>query len=305
MAAGSLPPPPINDKPGSFTWLEWYRQLRSYISTSGSVPWYIINFTGSNITDLATYLHNTLQGLQGGTTNEKYHLTSAENSNLTGGTPTFNSLYLNDNLILSKTSGEGIKVDVSTPTFPWRDLLGEIHIHSVGANDPSFNVYRGSLRQFEFNSVGTKEVYNSFHLPHDLVPGSNIYIHAHWSQIVVDTGGTAGVPGNVKWYFEVSYAKGHQQAAFSAPITTSVVQQGSTTQYMHNIAEVQLSATSPSASQLDSDDLEPDGLLLVRTYRTAADAADTLNQNPFLHYVDIHYQSTGIGTKQKAPNFYV
>lgn len=85
MAAGSLPPPPINDKPGSFTWLEWYRQLRSYISTSGSVPWYIINFAGSNITDLATYLHNSLQGLQGGAANEKYHLTSAEYAALGSG----------------------------------------------------------------------------------------------------------------------------------------------------------------------------------------------------------------------------
>ena len=73
-----LPPPPIQDKPGSFTWLEWYRQLREYISTSGSVPWYIINFAGSNITDLAIRLHNSLQGLQGGTAGEKYHLTDAE-----------------------------------------------------------------------------------------------------------------------------------------------------------------------------------------------------------------------------------
>ena len=97
MAAGSLPPPPINDKPGSFTWLEWYRQLRSYISTSGSVPWYIINFAGSNITDLATYLHNTLQGLQGGAANEKYHLSSNEYTALTNSvqstwTPTFTNL---------------------------------------------------------------------------------------------------------------------------------------------------------------------------------------------------------------------
>jgi len=78
MASVGLPPPPINDAPGSFTWLEWYRQLRSYVSTSGSVPWYIINFAGSNITDIATRLHNNLQGLQGGTAGEMYHLTAAE-----------------------------------------------------------------------------------------------------------------------------------------------------------------------------------------------------------------------------------
>jgi hypothetical protein len=85
MASIGLPPPPINDAPGSFTWLEWYRQLRSYVSTSGSVPWYIINFAGSNITDIATRLHNNLQGLQGGTSGEMYHLTAAQYSALTAG----------------------------------------------------------------------------------------------------------------------------------------------------------------------------------------------------------------------------
>ena len=76
--AYTLPPPPINDKPGSFTWLEWYRQLRNYVSTSGSVPWYIINFAGSNITDIANRDHGNLQGLQGGTAGERYHLTAAQ-----------------------------------------------------------------------------------------------------------------------------------------------------------------------------------------------------------------------------------
>jgi len=84
MASG-LPPPPINDTPGSFTWLEWYRQLRNYISTNGSVPWYVINFAGSNITDIASRDHNNLQALQGGTSGEHYHLTSAQHSALTAG----------------------------------------------------------------------------------------------------------------------------------------------------------------------------------------------------------------------------
>lgn len=77
-----LPPPPINDRPGSFTWLEWYRQLRNYVSTSGSVPWYIINFSGSNITDIAARDHADLQGKQGGTAGEHYHLTSAEHTDI-------------------------------------------------------------------------------------------------------------------------------------------------------------------------------------------------------------------------------
>ena len=84
MAIG-LPPPPINDQPGSFTWLEWYRQLRNYISTNGSVPWYVINFAGSNITDIAVRDHDQLQNLDGGTAGEHYHLTAAQHAALGSG----------------------------------------------------------------------------------------------------------------------------------------------------------------------------------------------------------------------------
>jgi len=34
--------------------------------------------------------------------------------------------------------------------------------------------------------------------------------------------------------------------------------------------------------------------------------ANTMNggAKPFVHSIDIHYQSTGVNTKNKAPNFY-
>lgn len=83
--ANILPPPPVNDQPGAWTWLEWYRQLRQYISTSGSVPWYIIDFSGSNITDIAAREHNSLQSIQGGTSGERYHLTAAQHAALSAG----------------------------------------------------------------------------------------------------------------------------------------------------------------------------------------------------------------------------
>ena len=38
------------------------------------------------------------------------------------------------------------------------------------------------------------------------------------------------------------------------------------------LAEVQLSAASPSATQIDSDNLEPDGLIIVRTFRDTTDS---------------------------------
>jgi hypothetical protein len=206
---------------------------------------------------------------------------------------------------LPKLSGSGIKVDFDAPTFGFRDLLGEIKILSPGATDPTLVVFRDSIKAFSFSNVSTNEAHFHFHIPHDYVPGSDIFIHTHWSQNIVDTGGPAGVPGDVKWQFEISYAKGHNQAAFPASFITSVIATASSTQYQHIISEVQLSSLAPSATEIDSSIIEPDGLIMVRGFRDPTDAADTLDQVPFLHYIDIHYQSTNMATKQKAPNFYV
>lgn len=71
----NLPPPPIQQSDqNSFVWLEWYRQFRDFLNTNGSVPWSLVDKTGSNLTDIATRLHNQLQGLQGGASNNFFHL---------------------------------------------------------------------------------------------------------------------------------------------------------------------------------------------------------------------------------------
>lgn len=181
----------------------------------------------------------------------------------------------------------------------WRDLLGVIRKRGVGATDPVDATYRGGIKQWQFGV--NDEVWNEFHMPHDYVLGSDIHLHYHWSHI-----GTLVTGGTITWGAEVTYSKGHDQAAFIAPITTTVVGDASTTQYQHIITEVQLSAGTPSASQIDTDTLEVDGLILVRSYLSANNitVSGGAVPNPFLHYVDIHYQSNNIGTLNKAPDFY-
>lgn len=217
-------------------------------------------------------------------------------------------------LVVDKVSGSGIRVDLDDPTFGWADLLGPIGVKSIGATDPVWTAYRGTIYAYTFNTA-TAEAFIQFHIPHDWVPGvagegRNAYIHMHWSQNVVDTGGAAGVPGVVEWKFDISYADGHGTAGgaadpFTAPITVTVTQQASTTQYGHMIAEVEFANDGGTGGKIDYNTIRVDGLLLVRVYRVKANVADTLNQAPFGHTCDIHYQTTGvIGTKNKAPDFY-
>lgn len=297
-----LPPPPINDQPGSFAWLEWYRQLRNYVSTTGSVPWYIINFAGSNITDIALRDHANLQNLQGGGSGEMYHLGAADFNNLTGENPTFDTLTLNESLILSKDAGAGIKVDTVSPTFGWKDLLGELRPKTFGVGAPTLSVFRGgNVRAYSFAAGDDYD--GSFHIPHDWVPGTDLYLHTHWAH-----NGTA-ISGSLVLNWYVTYAKGHYQATFPAEknntqtITTTDIT--SHPQYEHFIDEIQISSAGGSSTTLNTNDLEPDGLIMFHMDTTTIPTITGGSPNqPFILFIDLHYQATNITTKNKVPNFY-
>lgn len=207
-----------------------------------------------------------------------------------------------DGLIVSKAAGNGVRVDLDNPTFGWHDITAALHTRSTGSAVPTLTRYNlTSIYQWAFSNAATQELFVEFHVPHDYVPGSDLFIHTHWSQTTVDSGGAAGAPGAVKWNYDILYARGHQQAAFPNTVTTvSATQTASATIREHMIAEVQAS----TAGKIDGQDVEVDGVLIVRMWRDPADAADTLNVAPFAHFCDLHYQSTGQATKQKAPPFW-
>lgn len=213
-------------------------------------------------------------------------------------------------LVLDKASWKWIKVDTTTPTFGWRDLLWAVHSRSP-STEPTFSVYRWNIYSWKFpTSTWTKEVFIEYHVPHDYLPWSDIYIHVHWSQNIVDTWWPAWVPWVAKWYFDITYADWYWTAwwaadPFVAPKTISITQQGSTTQYGHMIAEVIISWATDTATTFDRTKFKVDWLFLVRCYRDSSDVADTLDQSPFIHFVDMHYQTNGVmWTKDKNTPFY-
>lgn len=196
-----------------------------------------------------------------------------------------------DNVVLPNAQTYGIKIDQDTPDWGWRDIIGGIEVRGVGANDPTFATYTGTtLRAFQFSASTMNEVFIVFHVPHDYVPGTDIYMHAHWSNAAVTPN-----TGAVAWAFEWSYAKGYNQQAFTTPTTASVTQDCPATRYQHNIAETDAITISG---------LETDGLILVRVYRDAAAGKDTCTDAVFLHTADIHYQSTNVATKNRTFNFW-
>ena len=203
-------------------------------------------------------------------------------------------------LQVPKTSGTGLKVDsLGTPTFGWHDLISTMYVDGDDANRALMQTYRTPYRAYQFIEA-VSEAFIGFHLPHDYLPNSDIFIHAHWSH-----NSTIVTGGSVTFKFDATYSKGHNQAAFPASVPVSVIQNASTTAYQHMIAETAASVSGGSGVQLDTDDLEVDGLILCRITVDSNDITSSgAIPDPFIHQVDIHYQSTGIPTKQRAPDFY-
>lgn len=214
-----------------------------------------------------------------------------------------NSLALYNDLIIPKTSGKGIKVDPDSPSFGWRDIVGYPTLRGNASIDPVWTTYLGTMSQYIMGTTG-KYLTFCFHIPHDYVPGTDLYIHVHWSHI------SSGVTGGaITWEFETMYAKGHQQAAFATPAAKLTVAQNAQTgaggQYYHMVAEAQLTAPSPGTGQFNTNVVEVDGLVVARIRVSNNTVSDGSPVWPFFHTADLHYQSNNTATKQKAPNFYV
>ena len=203
--------------------------------------------------------------------------------------------------VVHKTSGLGIKVDLQSPTFGFRDLLGEVFARNTGATKPSRAVWKGGLMGFQFGVSDEEEF--EYHITHDYVPGTDIFLHVHWGH-----NGALVTGGTCSFTYEMGYAKGHGQGAFGANVTGTIVSAvAQTNQFSHELSESQVSISGASGTQIDTDNLEPDGVIKVALTLSANNLTVSGGgvPDPFIHYVDIHFQTTGImGTKDKVPNFY-
>lgn len=203
-------------------------------------------------------------------------------------------------LIMRKEEGVGLKIDTDNPDYGWRDLEGVEFVDILGSLKPSVVTYSGGI--LKENSYSNNDVLRiRFHIPHDYVPGTDLYIHVHWSH-----NGTA-ISGDAVFTCTSDYAKGHDQAAFgtekSVVLTYSTVDIATTPQYQHMITEVAMTSDGGSATLIDNNDIEIDGLILMNCVMTT-NPSITGGDDVFIHRVDIHYQSTNLPTKNKAPNFY-
>lgn len=165
--------------------------------------------------------------------------------------------------------------------YGWQDLRGSFIGSRLGTavNAPTWTTLQGGVSAYAFDDTAMNEVWITFHVPHDYVPGTPIYIHMHWAPTTTDT-------GVARWGVEYTLAKGYSQAAFPAATTVYLEQAGSGTALQHQIIETSIGDAIPSTN------LEVDALIMARVFRDAAHINDTYADPAFGFECDLHYQST-------------
>jgi len=210
-----------------------------------------------------------------------------------------------DTIVLPNDSGKGLQVGrfAEDSDWGWRDITSPIEVRGVAATDPAW-AQVGSTDFYAYQFGVGDYVWQTAHIPHDIVPGTPVHFHVHWFP------GTVSSPMDtnaVTWEFEYAYAKGFDQQAFDFAHATSPLTNSGTvyatsaspgTLYQHVVTE--------TAAVIIPDLTEPDGLIHYRVGRINNQTSPVANnaEEIFVLTTDIHYQSTNMATKQKAPNFY-
>lgn len=172
----------------------------------------------------------------------------------------------------------------------WRDNVIEMKVDSSSPNAPTLDPFRGNILAWSFPANELTEAHAAWHIDHDYALGTPLYFHIHWATASTSI-------GTVRWGFEYTIAKGHQQQAFPAPTTVYVEQASTGTAYMHMIAELS------EANAISGTGIEPDTVIQVRVFRDGANANDTLEASVFGLFLDLHYLADHTTTPNKSPPF--
>lgn len=145
----------------------WLDKLKTLLENqiTGIVEWTQVSKSGANITDIPSRAHNDLTAFDGGTSGQRYHLTSAQHSSIS----TFNT-YTSDQTL---TSANGyVLCDATsgniTITLPAASSRKKFHIKKIDSSVNTVSISRAGSDTIEGNtSLSLAAQYESYTLYND------------------------------------------------------------------------------------------------------------------------------------------
>jgi hypothetical protein len=139
--------------------------------------------------------------------------------------------------------------------------------------------------------------YMSFHIPHDWLPGTDMFIHLHIST-------TSTTTKTCAFLVRAGVAKSGSVIPSLASIgTISNTFAGAADVRRHIVSEIPLTGIG----LLAVSDMEVDGIIFVHLYYQRGANGDNMGttERTYIHFMDVHYQGDGVlsGTRYKVAPF--
>jgi hypothetical protein len=168
----------------------------------------------------------------------------------------------------------------------WIDINAPIIVSGSGNADPTISQIDGlvGMQLYTFPGTGSqiKQCWSQIHVPHNYKVGTGIFFHSH-----VLTDATV-LTGNYKLFFDYTYASSN--GVFSPVQTVSAID-NFTASLQHKITEISVPVLA--------NELEVDGVVMIRMYRVPTDAEDTFTGDLHLIYIDCHMNVSKYSTKYR------
>ena len=174
----------------------------------------------------------------------------------------------------------------------WQDLIATLtNSNASGISPPTWKAM-GSNGNYGLRFTAGDSAFAIFHVPHDWKFGTLAYPHIHF---LVDIALTAG--DTITWKLIYSIAKGHQQGESMIGPRTTI-----TLTYTANGTEIAGEHIILECTEADAVDMrEVDALACFEVEMDAASVTGA--EEIFGLMCDLHYESDGMLTSEKAPEF--
>lgn len=184
----------------------------------------------------------------------------------------------------------------------WKDLIGTFDVRSGGGATP-YTIYQydtaGNFWEYATTDGVNKisQAFLSYHVPHDWLPGTDMFIHLHLSTTATTTNTCAFV-----------VRAGVAQSGSSIPELTTIgtitkTFAGANDIRRHYVVEIPLTGIG----LIDLNDMDIDSIIFVQLYYQRGANGDNMGntEKTFLHFMDIHYQGDGTltGTVNRVAPF--
>jgi hypothetical protein len=181
----------------------------TYVSSSAAIAWSKISKSSSNLTDLTTYTHNSLQSIQGGTSGDYQHLTTTQVGYVNAAVTTYNnplsisghtiSLNYNSSLALTGTGNTTLYV-----VDQWSTPIGTVQTNLTNHQNLTTSAHGGIVASSgSITQIATRNHSDLQNLNSDTnnyhIPSSKIHVPLSVSGGMLSVSGTDNQTVAVKY----------------------------------------------------------------------------------------------------------